>query len=137
MYGLIMVPVDLAHADALEKALATAARLARTFEADLCYVGVTTSAPSAVAHNPDEFSRKLEDFAREQSRRYEVDTRALTRVSHDPTADLNRQLLQAAREIEADLIVMASHVPGVIEHVFASHAGSVASHAEVSVFVVR
>ena len=32
---------------------------------------------------------------------------------------------------------MASHVPGLPEHFFASNAGALASHAEVSVFVIR
>jgi hypothetical protein len=32
---------------------------------------------------------------------------------------------------------MASHVPGLPEHIFASNAGAVASHAGMSVFVVR
>jgi nucleotide-binding universal stress UspA family protein len=32
---------------------------------------------------------------------------------------------------------MTSHVPGVIEHVFSSNAGYVASHAKCSVVVLR
>jgi hypothetical protein len=32
---------------------------------------------------------------------------------------------------------MASHVPGIQEHVFESNAGKVSLHADVSVFVVR
>jgi len=137
MYRKIMVPVDLEHADALDKALATAAGLAQHHGADVTYVAVTTSAPGAVAHDPEEFARKLDDFAKAQGRRYGIETTGVTRVSHDPTADLNQTLLATAEEIDADLIVMASHVPGVIEHLFASHAGYVANHAEISVFVVR
>ena len=57
--------------------------------------------------------------------------------SHDPAADLDHRLIAAGREIGADLIVMASHLPGLPEHLFASNAGAVASHAKVSVFVVR
>jgi nucleotide-binding universal stress UspA family protein len=137
MYRSIMVPVDLEHADALDKALATAAGLAQQHGATVTYVAVTTSAPGAVAQDPDEFSRKLKAFAGEQGRRYGIETKGLTQVSHDPTTDLNRTLMATAEEIDADLIVMASHVPGVVEHLFASHAGYVASHAKMSVFVVR
>ena len=62
MYEKIMVPVDLAHVDRLEKALTTAADLARHYRIPICYVGVTTSLPGAVAHTPAEFARKLEQF---------------------------------------------------------------------------
>jgi hypothetical protein len=34
-------------------------------------------------------------------------------------------------------VVMASHVPGMLEHVWSSHAGRLASHASASVFIVR
>jgi nucleotide-binding universal stress UspA family protein len=137
MYRKIMVPVDLEHVGALDKALATAASLAQQQGAAVTYVAVTASAPSPVAHDPDEFARKLDDFAREQGRRYGIETSGLTRVSHDPTTDLNRTLMTAAEDLDADLVVMASHVPGVLEHLFSSHAGYVASHAKMSVFVVR
>jgi len=43
----------------------------------------------------------------------------------------------AAKEAGCDLVVMASHVPGFREHILSSNAGYVASHAPISVFVVR
>ena len=36
-----------------------------------------------------------------------------------------------------DLVVMASHVPGFREYIFHSNAGFLASHTDLSVFVVR
>ncbi|MFP4125486.1 MAG: universal stress protein [Alphaproteobacteria bacterium] len=137
MYRKIMVPVDLEHADALDKALTTAAGLAEQHGAAVTYVAVTTSAPGPVAQDQGEFAGMLDAFAKAQGRRFGIETTGLAKVSHDPTTDLNRTLMATAEEIEADLIVMASHVPGVIEHLFASHAGYVASHAKMSVFVVR
>ena len=131
MFKKIMVPIDLEHLNGLSKALDCAADLARRHAASLCYVGVTMSGPTSVAHTPDEFAAKLKAFADSkgaQSRVYE---------SHDPTADLDEVLLRAAEDLGADLVVMASHIPGALEHVFASNAGAVASHAKVSVFVIR
>ena len=55
----------------------------------------------------------------------------------DCTEKLTGKLLDAVNETGADLVVMASHVPGVLEHIFSSNAGYVARHAKVSVFVVR
>lgn len=137
MYQKIMVPVDLAHADKLQKAITTAIDLAKQYGATLLFVGVTGEAPSSVAHTPSEYAKKLDDFAAGQTAGLGLDCTAKAYASHDPTADLSEKLIEAADENGADVIVMASHVPGLPEHVFASHAGAVAAHADISVFVVR
>ncbi len=51
MFKKIMVPVDLAHLDALEKSLTVAADLARHYKTALCYVSVTSSQPGVVSKN--------------------------------------------------------------------------------------
>ena len=137
MYKKIMVPVDLAHVERLEKAITTATDLARHYGIPICFVGVTAETPTEVAHTPNEFGEKLRVFGATQAAKHglEVDTAAYP--SHDPAVDLDRTLIAAAKENRADLIVMASHVPGLKDHIFASNAGAVASHAEVSVLVIR
>lgn len=137
MYHTIMVPVDLQHADKLEKALATGADLAKFYGAAIHMVGVTASEPSSVAHNPSEFARKFQAFADEQSAKRGVSFIAREITSHDPTIDLDEHLDKAADEIGADLIVMASHIPGIADYIFSSRAGFLASHTDKSVFVVR
>ncbi len=138
MYSHIMVPVDLTHAERLEKALQTAADLAKLYGATLSYVGVSASAPSAIAHTPEEFSTKMAQFGRIQASKYGLENiKTAAYISHDPTADLDETLMRAAKETGADLVVMASHVPGLAEHIFASNAGYFASYAKVSVLVVR
>lgn len=137
MYKKILVPVDLAHIERLENAIDIAADLAKHYGASLCFVGVTTSTPSEVAHTPQEYSRKLEQFAGEQGARHGTRIESFACTSHDPAVDLNDRLLQAIEESGCDLVVMASHLPGLPEHILASHAGAVASHARVSVFVIR
>ena len=137
MYSKLVVPVDLAHADALGKALGVAADLARAFGAEAHLVGVTMSQPTEVAPSPEAFAEKLGAFAEEQSAALGVHFEPHAETSHDITADLDRVLQRAAERIGADLIVMASHVPGLADHVFASNAGYLASHASMSVLVVR
>lgn len=137
MYRKILVPVDLAHLDKLEKALQTAADLAKHYGAHVLYVGATTGAPSEVAHSPEEFAQKLEDFAAAQAKAHGIEGTGKAVRSHDPARDLNETLLKSVEDEGADLVVMASHIPGFPEHIFTSHAGGVAAHAEVSVFVVR
>ncbi len=137
MYGKIMVPVDLAHVERLGKALDTAADLAKHYAIPVCFVGVTPETPSEVAHTPQQFAQKLDAFAADQASRRGIETEAMAFASHDPTVDLDKTLLQAIRETGCDLVVMASHVPGFVDHIFSSNAGTVASHADVSVFVIR
>ncbi|MDX6752607.1 universal stress protein [Geminicoccaceae bacterium 1502E] len=137
MYRTIMVPVDLAHVDRLRKALATAADLARHYGIPVCYVGVTAATPGSVAHNPEEFAVRLDAFARSEAASYGHTASAKACTSHDPSVDLDKALMQAIRDTGADLVVMASHVPGLPDHIFASNAGWLASHAAVSVLVVR
>lgn len=132
-----MVPVDLAHVERLGKALDTAADLAKHYGIPVCYAGVTTETPSAVAHTPQEFDEKLARFGAEQAAKHGIKAETAAYTSHDPAADLDQRLLVAARDTGSDLIVMASHVPGLPEHIFASNAGAVASHADISVFVIR
>ena len=137
MYNKIMVPVDLAHIEKLEKAITTATDLAKHYRIPIRFVGVTAETPTEVAHTPKEYEAKLEAFGAEQSTAHQLDIDTAAYPSHDPTVDLDTTLMAAADEFGADLIVMASHVPGLPEHIFASNAGAVASHAGVSVFVVR
>jgi nucleotide-binding universal stress UspA family protein len=138
MYQRIMVPVDLAHAGRLEKALACAADLSKHYGIPISYVGVVSTLPSGVGHRPEEYRDELKAFAKAQVESHGLisgDGEAF--ISHDPAVDLHHTLIEAARKVGADLIVMASHVPGLPEHVISSHAGAVASHADVSVFIVR
>lgn len=137
MYSKIMVPVDLAHLQHLDKAIATAADLAKRYAIPLCIVGVTAETPTEVAHTPAEFRKRLEDFGAAQSKTHGLQIEAAAYTSHDPAVDVDKTLIAAAGELGADLIVMASHVPGLPEYIISSNAGAVASHAPVSVFVVR
>lgn len=137
MYRKIMVPVDLRHAENLGKALRTAADLSKNYQAPICYVGVTSSAPSDIAHNPQEYAAKLDMFAQEQAAAHGIQASAKAITSHDPAADLTRSLAKAIEETGADLVVMATHAPNVSDYIWASHGGGVAAHAGVSVFLVR
>ncbi|MGR3759201.1 universal stress protein [Roseobacteraceae bacterium NS-SX3] len=132
-----MVPVDLAHASRLDRALQAAADLAHQNQAEIVYVGVTSPQPSSIAHNPQEFARKLDAFAADMAGKHSVRTSGHACVSHDPSIDLDGTLLKAAKDVGADLIVMASHVPGIGDYLFHAHGGRVAEKADISVMVVR
>lgn len=137
MFNRIMTPVDMAHRGDLKKALACTADLARHYGAKVVYVGVTAATPSATAHNPEEFRQKLEAFAAAQASEHGIETEADTVVSHDPTADIDDALLKAVKDTGADLVVMASHVPSVLDYIWPSNGGKIAEHAACTVMVVR
>lgn len=137
MYRKIMVPIDLAHLDVLEPSLATVADLARHYDAEICYVGVTATQPGSVARTPEEYQQKLDAFAAERAKVHgqPVSTRTLT--SPDPIADLDDLLIDAIDDVGADLVVMPTHPPKHLDVLMPSHGGKVATHTDVSVFLVR
>lgn len=137
MFKRIAVPVDLGHTDKQARALAVAADLARHYSATVVLVAVTTTAPSATAHNPEEFAARLADYAAEQSQTLGVALETASVASVDISIDLEKQLDGLLHEQGADLVVMASHVPGFRDYVFHSRAGKLASHTDLSVMIVR
>ena len=137
MYSNIMIPVDLRHTDQMGKALSVAADIANLYGAKAHIVGVTQSSPTEVARTPADFAEKLAAFATERSKVLGITLTPHSEIGHDVAVDLDDVLARTAQAIGIDLIVMASHVPGFAEHLFASNAGYLASHASISVFVVR
>lgn len=137
MFSKIMCPVDLAHADKLQKALQCAADQAKLYGAEVVYVGVTTPSPGSVAHNPAEYGEKLAAFAAAQGEAHGLTASSLAKISHDPAIDLEHKLYDAVTETGADLVVMASHVPNVLDHIWPSNGGKLAEHVKCSILVVR
>lgn len=137
MYKQIVVPVDLAHIDRLDKAIATAADLAKHYDAKLTLIAVTSTAPGTAAHNPREFGEKLAQYAEKKSNDHGVSIGTTVAIANDPAVDLDKTLDKAFHEAAADMVVMASHVPGFREYVFASNAGFLATHSDLTVMVVR
>lgn len=137
MFTNIMVPVDLRHPKQMERSLKVAADLARLYGATVTYAAVAAATPGALAHNPAEFAAKLADFAGEEADTHGIKTATRPIISHDPTADLDDHLLEAASEVSADLVIMATHMPNITDYIWPSHGGRLAAHAVCSVLLVR
>ena len=137
MYSKILLPIDLEQADKMAKAIVTAVEVAKAHDARLTMMAVTGGEPGAVAHDPEEFSEKFHAFVSAQAERHDIPIDALIQVSVDVPAELPARLEKEAQEHGYDLIIMASHVPGLLDHIFTSNAGHVATHSAASVFVVR
>lgn len=137
MFKTIMVPVDLAHVTRINRALAVAAELSKLYGTELVYVSVTAPTPGPLAHNPQEFKTKLEAFAKEDGAQRGVFPKAHMILAHDPTTDIDDVLVKAVGETGADLVVMASHKPGLADYFWPSNGGKLSTHTGVSVMLVR
>lgn len=138
MYTRILVPVDLDNEDKLSKALDLAGETAKEHDAEVVYVDVVDAVPTTSARSErDRAADRLATFASDQGKRHGVSARGTTTLRSDLHLNVGSDIVKAAKEAECDLIVMASHVPGFTDHIFSSNAGYVASHAPMSVYVVR
>ncbi|QGM21942.1 universal stress protein [Spiribacter sp. 2438] len=137
MFKKILVPVDLSHLDALQPGLTAAADLARHYGAEVCYFGVTATTPGTLARTPQEYHGLLEAFANEQAQVHGQTTSAHSTASPDPVADVDDAIVDAIAAVNADLVVMATHLPKHLDAVVPSHGTKVASSTDVSVFLVR
>jgi nucleotide-binding universal stress UspA family protein len=136
MYKAIMVPIDLSHA---EKGKATI-EVAKKFgdkAARIVLINVVLNIPTFIAAEiPGDIIKKakedahddLEDLAKAAGVKADVEVR-----SGPPAATI----LAAAEEKGADLIIIASHHPGLQDYLLGSTAARVVRHATCSVLVVR
>lgn len=113
--------------------------MAKHYNATLCYVTVTNTTPGAAAHNPNELAGKLREFAEEQGQSHGISTDSRVMESVDTAVELDNKLLEAVKETGADLVVMASHPPGIGDrlHILHSNGANIVKHSDISVFVVR
>lgn len=137
MFKEILVPVDLAEKKMLQKAVYVAADLAKHYAAKITLVSVVGGLQQKVSNSSGEYASMLADFAAEVAKSSGTEIQSRIFEVPDPSVEVDRKLLQAIEELGADLIVMATHQPGWIEYLVDSHGGRLASHAPISVFVVR
>jgi len=139
MYSKILVPVDLSHLDKMPKTLETSIDIAKHYNSTLCYVTVTNTTPGAAAHNPEELAEKLQEFAEEQGKSHGIKAQSKVIETPDTAVELDDRLLDVIKETGADLVVMASHPPGIGDrlHILHSNAARLVKYSDVSIFVVR
>lgn len=138
MYSRILVPVDLDNIDKLAKALELAGRTAKESGAEVVYVDVVDAAPSMSARTDGErLAVRLKDFAAGQAEAYGIRTHDHVALRGDLHVNVGSDIIKAAKESDCDLIVMGTHFPGFKDHIFSSNGGYVASHAPMTVYVVR
>lgn len=137
----ILVAIDLAHEDASEAVLKRAADIAALDGATLSVITVVPDYGSSfVASFFEEGAMKKALDATAEALHAFVD-RALPR--HAPhrhivgNGSVYGEVLAAAKEIGADMIVMGAAKPGVTDYLLGPNAGRVARHFDGSVLIVR
>jgi len=140
MYKKILVPVDLAESELAKPALAAACSMAQASGGAVRLVNVLPMTPVMLAeYVPADFDVQQRKTSEE----------ALAKVGRDCSLDVARvstnvrqggiyhEILEEAKDIDADLIVMSSHRPAMRTYFLGSNAGHVVRYAKCSVLVVR
>ncbi|WP_170387278.1 universal stress protein [Ruegeria atlantica] len=137
MYTHIMFPVDLHLPPEVRKAADVAAEVAKWQKAKITVVSVTGTQPGDPVQTDATTNEELRAFADQLAKNSETEVAFLNIHSVDVAAEVDGDLKGAAEEIGADLIIVGTHAPRITDYIFSSHAGYLANHANVSVFVVR
>ena len=142
MYQKIMLPVDLNEESSWEKALPTALSLCQSFGASLHVVTVLPDyrMPLVGSYFPKDFAEKahqaVSDAQHEFIREHVPEDITVQSVIVDGSPW--EAIIKAAKQLEIDLIVMASHNKRkFVDYVLGPNAEHVVHHSKVSVMIVR
>jgi nucleotide-binding universal stress UspA family protein len=140
MFKQILVPVDLADTDLAKAAIETAVSLANASGGSVRLLNVLPTTPVMLAeYVPPDFDAQQQQSAAE----------ALAIIAKESGLAAGRigaavrqggiyhEVLEEAKSIQADLIVMSSHRPAMRTYFLGSNAGHVVRYARCSVLVVR
>jgi nucleotide-binding universal stress UspA family protein len=140
MYKQILVPVDLADPNLAKPALETAIMMAKAYNGTIRLVNVLPMTPVMLAeYVPPDFDVQQRKSAEEALAiiAQEVGLQDGRVSSVVRQGGIYHEILEEAKAMKADLIVMSSHRVGVRTYFLGSNAGHVVRYATSSVLVVR
>ena len=136
----IMVPIDLHQKSDNEVLVATAVDLAQKFGSELIFLNVVdVDLDSSMISRFDDIKAEYAQMANRQLRDLvasrvpdgiETDVKVLSGRSYS-------KITATAEELNADLIVIAAHKPGMQDFLLGMTAARVMRHANCSVMVIR
>ncbi len=136
MYAKIIVPIDLSHVETGKKAITIAQKLLDK-GGKIYLLNVVEDIPTYVAaelpvgmlkESKDQALAELKATATAAGIKSDVEVRSGRAAS---------AIMDAAEEHKADLIIIASHRPGLSDYFLGSTASRVVRHAQCPVFVDR
>ena len=140
MYKQLLVPVDLAEPELAKTAIDTAVAMARATAGHVRLINVLPMTPVMLAEYVPP------DFDVQQRKTSEETLAALARdIGLEPArvssvvrqGGIYHEVIEEAKAMPADLIVMTSHRPDMRSYFLGSNAGHVVRYAQCSVLVVR
>ena len=140
MYTQILVPIDLADTDLAKPAIETAVSMARASSGTLRLINVLPMTPVMLAeYVPPDFDvqqrQSAEDAMKIIAAECGLDSAHISGTVRQ--GGIYHEVLEEAKKINADLIVMSSHRPAMRTYFLGSNAGHVVRYAKCSVLVVR
>ncbi|SNS31302.1 universal stress protein [Tropicimonas sediminicola] len=141
MFANVLLPIDLNHPASWTKALPMAVKLCGS-EGTLHVLGIVHDLGSAMISSflPADFEKRALQQMKEQLDTFcdENVPEGTSVVVHVEHGHVPEHLLHAAKQVGADLIVMASHPPDDLQTMLVgSNAEKVVRHASIPVMVVR
>lgn len=141
MYSSILFPVDLEHERSWKDAHQVVKKLAHALDAKVHVLTVVADVRSSMASQflPDNFEEKVVTEAKQR-------LTAFIQEHLDGLADVDgyvatgrpyKEIVSNAEKLGCDLIIMASHKPGVLDHLIGPNADKVIRHSKLSVMVVK
>ncbi len=137
MFNHIMIPIDRHLPPETQKAADVAAQVARWQGAKITVASVTSRQHGEELQGDIAISEELKSFTDQLNQISGADVAVRNVHSVDVGAEMDSDLTRVADEIGADLIIVGTHAPRITDYIFSSHAGYLAKHASMSVFVVR
>jgi len=139
MFKTILVPVDLAETELAKMAINTACSMARQSGGTVRLLNVMPMTPVMLAeYVPPDFEAQQKTASEEAlaiiAGECGLDGKVTSIVRQ---GGIYHEVLEEAKNIHADLIVMSSHRPAMKTYFLGSNAGHVVRYAKCSVLVLR
>ena len=140
MFKNILVPVDLAEPEIAKPGIDTAVEMARQTSGSVRLLNVLPMTPVMLAeYVPPDFDVQQRKTAEEtlamMARECGLDAGHVSSVVRQ--GGIYHEVIEEAKAMPADLIVMTSHRPDMRSYFLGSNAGHVVRYAHCSVLVVR
>lgn len=144
MNRTILVPIDISDSELTQRVIAHVEAEARIDDAQVHFLTVIPSLPyyaslglaySAELPAMDALKAEAKYQLEEIVKKFNIPTdRVHVHVAEGAPKD---KILEIAKKLPADMVIIASHRPDITTYLLGSNAAAVVRHAECSVLVVR
>jgi nucleotide-binding universal stress UspA family protein len=140
MYKKILVPIDLSEASSWEQSLPRAVELARQSEESILVVTVLTDMQALLKGATRPISYERLHARNEKTLKTIVEGNVSSDIAVETIVghgSIHREIVRIALDEQVDLILMASHSPGIRDYFLGPNAAHVARYARCSVLIIR